>query len=196
MKYKEQLKLEQFAKEVLRKDVIYHTKWYVITGPPSSGKTSVINELAKQKFKINPDISRIYIEEEIKKGKNIEEIRKKEDKFQRIIFLKMLKNTFFLPRDELIFFDYALPDNIAFQKMYGIKVNSDVIKSAKIFKYKKIFLMSPLPLKKDNIRLENKNHQKKLEELFEIIYQNLGYEINKIPVSTVEKRVENILANL
>ena len=48
----------------------YETNWYVITGAPSSGKSSVIRELENLGYRVVHEVARAYIEEELKKGKN------------------------------------------------------------------------------------------------------------------------------
>jgi predicted ATPase len=40
----------------------YKTNWYVITGAPCSGKTSVIRELEKRGYRVVHEVARAYIE--------------------------------------------------------------------------------------------------------------------------------------
>ena len=76
----------------------------------------------------------------------------------------MLKNISNLPISELIFHDYALPDNIVFYEMNNIKVTSDLINSAKAYKYMEIFLLEPLPYCHDGIRAEDEFYQKRFNK--------------------------------
>jgi len=52
------------------------SKWYVITGGPSSGKSTVLSCLEKMDYRIIPEAARVLIDEEMAKGKTLEEIRK------------------------------------------------------------------------------------------------------------------------
>jgi len=58
-------------------------KWYVITGGPCSGKTTIIKELRKIGYIVYPEAARIFIDKEIRKGRLLKEIRKNEAKFQK-----------------------------------------------------------------------------------------------------------------
>jgi hypothetical protein len=50
------------------------TNWHVITGAPSSGKSTLIDQLADQGFQTVPEIARQYFERERAKGRTINEV--------------------------------------------------------------------------------------------------------------------------
>ena len=45
------------------------TKWHVITGGPCYGKTTLIQLLAERGFRKVPEMARLYIEEEVARGR-------------------------------------------------------------------------------------------------------------------------------
>ena len=51
------------------------TKWYVITGAPCSGKTTVLKELGARGIDWNPEVARVFIEEQQATGRTLEQIR-------------------------------------------------------------------------------------------------------------------------
>ena len=57
------------------------TNWYVITGGPSTGKSKTIDYLAYLGYLIRPEVARILIDDELSKGKTLEEIREDEINF-------------------------------------------------------------------------------------------------------------------
>ena len=59
------------------------SKWYVITGGPSSGKTTVLKKLAELGYLTYPEAARVFIDGEMAKGKSLKEIRGDEAEFQR-----------------------------------------------------------------------------------------------------------------
>ena len=60
-----------------------NNNWYVITGAPSSGKTTIVKLLKSKGYIVLYEAARIYIDQELKKGKTIQKIRKDEGKFQK-----------------------------------------------------------------------------------------------------------------
>lgn len=70
---------------------INNSKWYVITGGPSSGKTTVLRELEKLGYIIYSEAARVFIDKEMKGGKSLEEIRRNEAEFQRKVLKIKIK---------------------------------------------------------------------------------------------------------
>jgi len=171
------------------------TEWYVITGAPSSGKTTLINFLEKLGYQAVHEVARVLIDEEIKKGKTLEDIRKNDVEFQGKILKIKLEIESKLPKNKIVFLDRGIPDNIAYLKAYGLDFK-DVLKYCKEKTYRKIFLLERLPFEKDYARIENEEIAEKLHFLIKEAYANLGYEIVEIPAVKVEERLKIILANI
>lgn len=170
--------------------------WYVLTGAPSSGKTTIAKLLEKSGYDVLYEVARIYTDQEIKKGKTIQEIRKDESKFQRKILELKIDYEKKLNPKRTTFLDRAIPDSIAYNQLLGIpkdKYLEGIIKHAY---YKKIFLFEKLEFEKDYARTESKEEVEKLEKLIEKTYKNLSFPIIKVPKMSVEKRLRFILNNL
>ncbi|NDB08538.1 MAG: hypothetical protein EBX97_07735, partial [Actinobacteria bacterium] len=61
-------------------DTIY-TKWYVITGGPSSGKTTTVNLLQDLGYKTTIEVARHYIDLQRINGRSTEQIRENQRNF-------------------------------------------------------------------------------------------------------------------
>ncbi|MCK5320027.1 ATP-binding protein [Candidatus Parcubacteria bacterium] len=174
-----------------------NNNWYVITGAPHSGKTSVVELLEEKGYRVVYEAARIYIDQEIKKGRTIKEIRKNELEFQKgILDLKIdvEKN---LPKDEVIFFDRAIPDSDAYYELCGLSFDKCLKKAISKCEYKKVFLFEFLPYKKDYARTESEEDQEKLQELLEKSYKKLKAPLVKVPkMKSKEDRLEFVLDNL
>ncbi len=171
--------------------------WYVVTGAPHSGKTSVLELLEKKGYKVIYETARIYIDQEISKGRTLEEIRKDELKFQKgILDLKIdIENN--LSKDEIIFFDRAVPDSDAYYELCGLMSDEYLKEIIKKCEYRKVFLFDILPYKKDYARTESEKEQKKLQKLLEKIYKKLNCPLIKVPrMSSKEERLEFVLKNI
>jgi predicted ATPase len=174
-----------------------NNNWYVVTGAPHSGKTSVLKLLDKEGYEVVYEAARIYIDQEMEKGRTIGEIRKNELAFQKGILDKKIEIEKKLSKDKIIFFDRAIPDSDAYYKLCGLKDDKHLHDAIKKSKYKKVFLFEILPYKKDYARIENEEEQVKLQELLEESYKKLNLPVIKIPVmESAEDRMSFILKNI
>ena len=171
------------------------SNWYVITGGPSSGKTTVLEELAKLGYLIYPEAARIFIDKEIAKGKSLKEIRSDEAKFQREVLKMKIRVENSAPKDKIVFFDRAIPDSIAYYQICGLNLK-EVLKFCQNKVYRKIFFLEQLPFDQDYARIEDNETIKKLNKLLKESYQDLGYEVINIPAMSVKERVQKILTEI
>jgi len=171
------------------------SNWYVITGGSSSGKTTVLNELAKLGYVVYPEAARILIDKEMVKGKTIKEIRKNEAEFQKKVLKMKVKIENKAPKDKVVFFDRAVPDSIAYYQICGLDPK-EVLRFCKKKRYRKVFFLEQLPFEKDYARVENGNTVKKLNKLLKESYKKLGYEVINIPVMPVKERVQKIIKEI
>ena len=171
------------------------SKWYVITGAPSSGKTTIISRLSKLGYQTIPEAARVLIDKEISEGRTLEEIRRDELDFQRKVLKMKIEIENKISKDKIVFFDRGVPDTIAYYKLYGFNLE-EVLKFCKERTYKKIFFLEPLPFEKDYARIEDEDKAKKLNNLFKMAYIDLGYDVISVPIISVDERVKLILSNL
>jgi predicted ATPase len=169
--------------------------WYVLTGGPSSGKTETIKALSRLGYITFPETARVYIDQEIKKGKSIEEIRKDEAEFQNKVLELKIELEEEAPRDKIVFFDRGIPDTIAYCEAHGF-ASQKALNVSRTKKYKKIFFLEQLSFEKDYARIENDAIIKKLNKLLKKCYKDLGYEVVEIPVMSIQERVKKILSEV
>ncbi len=170
--------------------------WYVITGAPHAGKTTLVEELKKMGHRVVWEAARVYIDEEIEKGEKLEEIRKDELAFQKKILEIKIKNEERESQTEIIFWDRGIPDSLAYFEMLGVTDDEFLQSASKKSKYAKVFLLSPLPYKKDYARVENEEQQKLIHTLLKKAYKDCGQEVIEIGDVGLEERLGIILKNL
>lgn len=171
------------------------TNWYVITGAPCSGKTSVISRLELLGYRVIHETARAYINDELGKGKTLNEIKADMPLFEHNIFYRKLETESSLPEKAIIFLDRAIPDSIAYFRFAGIDPKEPEKRSSEI-QYRKIFLFERLRIKHDAVRNENDEDSILIDRLIEETYKTLGYEITRVPVLPVAKRTDFILKNM
>lgn len=172
------------------------TNWYVITGGPSSGKTTTVNLLAERGYKITIEHARHYIETQQITGKTIEEIKKNQVEFQRSILDMQIAQESEISPDDIVFLDRAIPDALAYYRFLGLPEDKKIHDAVRKAPYKKVFILDPLPLVKDSVRTEDESAQKKIHGLLKVAYESLSFPTVPVPVLPPEERVDFILKNL
>ena len=173
-----------------------HTNWYVITGGPGSGKTTVVNHLNMLGYHTTIEHARHFIDTQMISGKTVEEIRKNQMDFQHgILEMQILQESSLSP-GELVFLDRALPDALAYYRFLDLPVDTKLESLLKKVSYKKVFILESLPLVNDYARRENNADQKKISSLITEVYESLPFPVVHVPVLPPDKRVDFILKHL
>ena len=163
------------------------TKWIIITGGPSCGKTSLLSYLNYLGFATVPESARLWIELEMSRGLTLDTIRKNELLFQEKV-LKMKKdreeNT---PKDSVIFWDRGIHDSIA----YGVDRNK--VLSFCRHRYQKVFYLEPVGFVNDHVRVENEKRCLELGEKVLQSYEEDGYTVIRVPKMPIVERTQWIL---
>lgn len=171
------------------------TNWYVITGAPSSGKTTLINYLAAAGYLIAPEIARDYIEKLLANNHTLEDIRHDTQQLQRGILAVALKRERRLKKDQLIFFDRGTTDSLGYFKYYDVKT-THVLNVCKHTRYKKVFYCHQLPVEHDSVRIEDNISAQKIGALIYEAYSNLDYQLIELPAVSVEQRIRIITSHI
>jgi predicted ATPase len=173
--------------------------WYVITGGPSSGKTSIINELNRRGFSVVKEAARTIIDEGILGGKSIEHIRGNVASFQEQILQRKLANEVILDPDVVTFLDRGIHETQAQLVAHNITLTPGVAAAIALSHYRKIFLLDPLPeFTEDYARIEKaeSDYVQSIHGLIRASYVAAEQTIIPVPVMTVEERTEFILDQL
>lgn len=174
---------------------IMRTNWYVITGGPSTGKTSVINQLCKMGYQTTIEHARHYLDTMLSTGQTVEEIRYNKRKFQLGILDMQIEQEKSISPNDVVFLDRAIPDAMAYYQFLKLDYDKELIEAMKLVSYKKIFILDRLPLVKDYARLEDETDQKIIHSLIKKVYKSLPFPIINVPVLDIPSRVDFILKN-
>jgi predicted ATPase len=168
------------------------THWYVITGAPSSGKTTLLAELEKTGYHVVHEVARTIIESELARGRTLQQIRADKKSFENRILEAKIALEARLAKNEVIFLDRGVPDSIAYFKISGLDPAIAWAKSRPDH-YRKVFLLDRLPFQKDHVRIEESATAAELERALEMGYRELGYAVQRINVMPVADRLKIIL---
>ncbi|WP_226905499.1 AAA family ATPase [Legionella antarctica] len=171
------------------------TNWHVITGAPSSGKTTLINQLAAEGYSIAPEVAREYIERLLANNHTLADIRRDTHQLQRGILAVALKRERHLKTDQLIFFDRGTADSLGYFNYYNLDA-AHITQNLQKTRYKKIFYCHQLPVEYDKVRVENNSSAKKIGDFIYQAYIKLDYQLIELPAIPVDQRMDIILTHI
>jgi predicted ATPase len=171
------------------------TNWYVITGAPSSGKTTLVKELERRGYRVVDEVARGLIEEGMGRHLTLEEIRSDKGDFQNLVLRTKVEIEKGLPRDEVIIFDRAIPDSIAYFEVACLDPTLAVSKSPRDH-YRKVFMLDRVPFQKDQARAEDQGTAARLDQSLEAGYRQRGYEVTRIGVMPVKERLRLLIEEI
>lgn len=174
---------------------------YIITGGPGSGKTSIINDLAKRGYLVAQEAATDVIEEGLQQ--NLEDPWMADDYHIKIssLMAKRQKEIGNSPKD-IVFFDRGHLDGITYILLQRRKLPQQVVDYVQStidegFFDKTVFFIENL-----GVCEQASNRTETLEEALaksRQIKQNylaLGYEVIDIPPDTIEQRSESIIRHV
>lgn len=178
-------------------------KKIVVTGGPSTGKTSVIRKLGEMGFFCMEEIIRTMTSE-----------RKNEVSFKSNPIVSVADPLAFNQRilkgridqyktahgqnAETIFFDRGIPDVLAYMDCFGQDFDADFENMCKAYRYDVVFLMPPwreIHIK-DEQRFETYEESLRVNDCLKGTYETYGYKVIEVPKLSVGQRVQFILQNL
>lgn len=173
--------------------------FYVITGGPGVGKTTLLKELESRNYEIVPEVARELIKEQKADNGNALPWKDKE-LYKEIMFdrsissFKQTEKT--LNGENPIFFDRGFLDTICYAKLIQSEINERMEFYAKNWKYNKNIFM--LPPWKEIYETDNERKQDWKEAVLTFdkmceTYKSYGYGIVEIPKKSINERADFIL---
>ena len=168
--------------------------YFVITGGPGSGKTTLINTLLDAGFQCAEESAREIIQEGKAQGKDpVSDLKQLGRAMIKVdIQFYEAKST----EDGARFFDKSLVDSLMFLNYYeGIK-KEEIAELADKYRYNKtVFITPPWP----DIYVNDEERTGSSEESIQIFqalqdwYSGLGYTLVEVPKLSVDERVQFII---
>lgn len=169
-------------------------KHYVITGAPSTGKSSVITELRNMNFECHGEIARDIIKENQENNLNIFPwVNMKE--FSDMVYSRM-KTTLSTIENDLCFLDRSVVDLIGYMNFADEAAPKNYSELAKSANYaEKVFIM---PLWEsiyinDNERKESIEQAKNIDLNLRKAYTEHGFTLIDVPLLPIKERAQFII---
>ena len=183
-----------------------NAKKIVITGGPSTGKTSLIDEMQNAGYFCYPEVIRQMTLDAKKKGaltnyetNPIASVINPLDFNTKILKARLKDYQESLKQNEaLVFFDRGMPDVLAYMEFYAQPLPKVFTTIVKEHRYDQIFL---LPMwqdifVQDGERFESYEDALRINQCLLHTYQQLDYNVVELPKASVADRIQFILQNV
>jgi predicted ATPase len=171
-------------------------RFFVITGGPGSGKSSLIEALERRGYARTMEAGRRIIQDQLAIGGNALPWA------DRALFAEMMLcweiRSYRIAEETSgsTFFDRGTPDVMGYLKLCGLPVPAHVAKAAEEFRYhSRVFVAPPWPeiFCQDQERKQDFNEASRTHDILIETYRSLGYALVELPKASVEERVAFVL---
>jgi predicted ATPase len=164
------------------------TQIHVLAGGPCSGKTTLLKALAQAGYTTRPETAQTWLEEAAPSER--ESTRMDPISWQRRVFHADVEMTIEVPPGDLVFCDTSCVENLIFGERAGLIFGPNIQAWLRRYRYRRIFFCEPLATYEPTI-IRQESQAVALSISGQILkrYQDLGYDIVRVPALSVEDRV-------
>ncbi|MNJ95036.1 hypothetical protein D3C87_127400 [compost metagenome] len=169
--------------------------FFVITGGPGVGKTTLLNELNSREYNYIPEAARQIIKEQMEMNGNALPWENT-TKYKALMLEKSITDYQLAKPNIITFFDRGIPDTLCYSKVLGETISTEEDTAARKYRYNnKVFLLPPWReiYVTDTERKQDWEEAVRTYELMKTTYMEYGYEIIEVPKISVKERADFIL---
>ncbi|MGE6260504.1 AAA family ATPase [Heyndrickxia sporothermodurans] len=180
---------------------LYRDDFFVITGGPGSGKTSVLEEIQKNGYKFVSEVAREIIQTQVSSNgdllpwKNVKKYRDLMLDKSVDSYLSALSN----PINQPLFFDRGIPDTLGYSHLINIPISEKIEYAARKYRYNKhVMILPPWEEIYNNDQERKQDFDEAVETYYVMIdtYKQLDYELIEVPRMGIKQRANYIIENV
>jgi predicted ATPase len=173
--------------------------FFVITGGPGAGKTSIIEALARRGFRTVEEVGRRIIRQQLRIGSNALHWGDR-DTYRELMLSHAISDYEQVGEEAApVFFDRGIPGLIGYCRLCGVPVPAHLGNAARLYRYhRKVFVTPPWQAiyRSDAERKQDFSEAIATCETVVSAYAGCGYERVEVPKASVGERIEFILRHV
>jgi len=179
--------------------MIMKKNFYIITGGPGVGKTTLIEELEKRGYNIVPEVAREIIKDQMATDGDALPW-KDTHKYSKLMLSYSMRDFIYLSKvEDLYFFDRGIPDTYGYEILMKFDTNVELMKALEEYKYNiTAFILPPWKEIYETDGERKQDFQTAIEtyNIMKVAYKNAGYDLIEVPLLPVEERADFVLNHI
>ena len=173
--------------------------FFVVTGGPGAGKTSLITKLARRGFHTIPESGRAIIREEMQSGGDALPWADRMSYAERMLERDLRAYSAAQALSGPVTFDRGIPDILGYLTLCGLPVPPQVTAAAKAARYNRRVFLAPFwdeIFTQDTERKQTRAEAETTGAVMRETYIALGYEITELPCADLGARADFVCKQL
>ena len=166
-------------------------QFFVLTGGPGSGKTSLLSLLSNRGYSVMPEAGRSIIRDQVSIGGSALPWADRYAFAELMLSWEMRSHHEAGQLEGPVFFDRGLPDVVGYLQVCGLNVAPHILAAASKYRYNSLVFIAP-PwrdiFQADQERKQSWEEAATTFKAMEHTYKSLGYDVIMLPLATVEER--------
>jgi predicted ATPase len=171
-------------------------RFFVLTGGPGSGKTTLIEALNAAGFATSPEAGRGIIRDQVAIGGPALPWQDRALFAELMLSWELRSWQAACDRSGPVFFDRGVPDTLGYFSLIGLPAPNHTSNAAAKFRYNsRVFIAPPWPeiFMQDSERKQTLDEAERTYHSLVSVYTELGYALVPLPLAPVEARLRFIL---
>lgn len=179
--------------------MIQKLNFYIITGGPGVGKTTLLDELSKRGYRYVPEVARKIIKEQMDAGGKALPWANTRLYSDMMLARSIEDFITYSSEDGLLFFDRGIPDTYGYEVLMNFDMTDTLKQAVKQYRYNlQVFILPPWPeiYETDGERKQDYDEAVATYDVMCRIYTKLGYTVIDVPRLPVSERADFVLDKL
>jgi len=171
---------------------------FVITGPPGSGKTTMLRELEQLGFVCMPEVARQIIQEQVRTGGTALPWSDREE-YTRLMLKRSIESYQQTPSSQPTFADRGIPDTLGYARLIALGDEREIRDACVRYRYASpVFVTSPWEeiYETDTERKQDFAEVVRTFHFLTRTYEECGYALLEVPQAPPRERALFVLEHI